>query len=124
MFPTLPIALLIFALSDASQVTQVRSSVAPNGLRGDFCNLAVVRLDRSRSLRVRGEPNRQSRTLDGLRRGQRVYACQQQGEWLRIAYHGPNAPCEATHELGLEASRSRSCRSGWVHRDFIDILTG
>ena len=95
-------------------------------VRGNLCNLAVVKPDPS------GAPSsrpRRSRAQDfvasvELSAGDRVYTCSNRGEWFGVAYSTPAARCGGPEKVGLDIRRITSCRSGWVHRDWVEVLTG
>lgn len=92
---------------------------------GSFeCNLAVVRGLDSGSLLVRVGPGRHHRIVGHLFNGDRVYTCNERRPWLGVVFQQPGVACAAPEGRGIDNNRARSCRAGWVHRDWIEILTG
>lgn len=121
------IATLLVALGTGAQpsVPVWSGSLPPaNSVRGNICNLAFVRGLGPSRLQVRAGPGRRFRSRDALRDGERVYTCNESGEWLGVVFSRPGAPCGNQQPVGLDITLTRSCRSGWVHRRWIDIITG
>jgi hypothetical protein len=63
-------------------------------------------------------------TVAHLRPGERVFVCNESGEWLGVVYKGPSRPCRGGTPAGLDVPRSPQCASGWVRKDQVDILSG
>lgn len=94
-------------------------------VRGNLCNLAAVKkLGQSRHLLVRAGSGHRFESIDRLSTGERVYTCSNRGEWIGVAYSTPNVRCGGPGPVGLDIRRTKSCRSGWVHRDWIEVLAG
>jgi hypothetical protein len=89
-------------------------SLPPAGsVRGNICNLAVVKgLRSSGLLQVRAGPGTRYRVMDALANGERVYTCNEHEEWLGVAYRRPGAPCGTREGVGLDVMLTRPCRSG------------
>jgi hypothetical protein len=123
----LSLAILMIAAGMEAQpsVPVWSDSVPPAGsVRGYACNLAVVRGIGSSRLPVRVGPGRRFKRRDALREGERVYTCNERGKWLGVVFSRPNATCGNQQPIGLDITLTRSCRSGWVHRRWIEIITG
>lgn len=90
-----------------------------------FCNLARVRDLRSgRRLAVRTGPAQRYDAVTAFHNGQAVYICNDAGEWLGVAFGQPGRPCGDGVARPLPYQVAASCRTGWVHRRWIEILTG
>ena len=88
------------------------------------CNLATTyRLAARQELNVRAEPRVKSSVVARLQEGRIVYVCNENGGWLNV-YFGGEGPCFRTYEGGLRLREARKCRSGWVPRDWVNILSG
>ena len=118
--------LLLFGQAADQPSVPVRSGRLPpvSSVKGNVCNLAVVRGVSGSRLSVRAGPALKFRRLDALRVGERVYTCNGRGEWLGVAFSRPGASCAGGGDDGLEVTLTRSCRLGWVHRRWIEILSG
>ena len=118
--------LLIIAGTEAQPSVPVWSGSLPpaNSVRGNICNLALVRGVGSSRLQVRAGPGRRFVRRDALRNGERVYTCNERGEWLGVVFSRPGAPCGNQQPVGLDITLTPPCRSGWVHRRWIEIITG
>lgn len=89
------------------------------------CNLAAVRgLRRGRYLLVRTGPGIRHSQADRLSNGDTIYTCNESRDWIGIVFARPGSPCSAPAGRGLDIRRAHSCRSGWVHRDWVTIITG
>lgn len=123
----LSIAILMIAAGTRAQpsVPVWSGSLPPaSSVRGNICNLARVRgLGPSRLL-VRVGPGRRFSRKGALRNGERVYTCNESGEWVGVVFSRPGAPCGNRKPVGLDMILTRSCQSGWVHRGWIEIITG
>jgi len=123
----LPVLILLLYGQAAPQpsVPVWSGSLPPaSSVKGNVCNLAVVRGASGSRLNVRAGPALRFRRLDAVRAGERVYTCNERGEWLGVAYSRPGASCSGGGDGGLDITLTRSCRSGWVHRRWVEILTG
>lgn len=90
-----------------------------------LCNLAVVGgLARGRTLRVRSGPGPSFPVIHRLREGQRINTCNGDREWYGIVFDTRDRPCSADPPGAIAVSRAADCASGWVHRDWVEILTG
>jgi len=76
------------------------------------------------SLAVKSGPGLSFRRIDKLQNGQRVYVCQQIGDWYGIVYTKDRLDCR----VSLSGQRSipyvGPCRSGWSHRRWIGTDAG
>jgi len=75
------------------------------------------------SLTVRGGPGTKFPALGQLPSGQQVNLCDVSGDWLGVVY----APGGSLSDCGVSAPVAErqpyvgTCRSGWVHRKFIQV---
>ncbi len=122
---SLAILMLFGGASTQPSVPVWSGSLPPaSSVKSNVCNLAVVREVGPFRLRVRAGPARRFRQLEALREGERVYTCDGRGEWLGVVFSRPGASCGSRENVGLDITLTPSCRSGWVHRRWIEILTG
>jgi hypothetical protein len=122
------VALALLALGP-SAVAQPRRSVYAGKaaeIVTDFrCNLATTyRLERGKRVNVRLSPNRNAPVVARLDEGRIVYVCDSSGAWLNVYFGGVEGPCFRTYDDGLRLRDARRCRSGWAHRDWVNILSG
>jgi len=90
-----------------------------------ICSLAVVRgLHRGHHLIVREGPTKDYVVRATLTEGSRVYICDGFREWYGIVFSTPQTPCGDQQLRGLNNRAASRCRSGWVRREWLDILTG
>ena len=118
------IALLVLGAAQSSVPVWSGSLPPPNSVHGNLCNLAVVSGLRSSRLQVRSGPGMRFQRIDALGEGARVYTCNGSGEWLGVAYGRPGMTCGSRENVGLDIAQTLTCRSGWVHRRWIEIITG
>ena len=100
--------------------------VRPGGAGVPYlCNYARVRhVQVGSHLSVRSGPGLQFSKVDQLRAGKPVYICDEQGDWLKIFYGGEETPCGSVSSVGLDVRKAAACKSGWVNRKWIDVLSG
>jgi uncharacterized protein YgiM (DUF1202 family) len=90
-----------------------------------LCNFAkVYHLKTGGRLSVRSGPGVQFSKIGSLEAGTTVYICDEQGEWNKVYYGGPNSPCGLTNPKGINVREVKTCKSGWVNRNWIDVLSG
>jgi hypothetical protein len=92
----------------------------PESVKGDSCNVGRVQSPAW----VRAGPGRPYRAVDKLGRGTTVYVCNETALWYGIAYRGPGRECGGATLLGLNVRLSTGCRTGWVPKHTLEILTG
>jgi hypothetical protein len=90
------------------------------------CNLAKVKdhIEQGDYAAVRSGPGAQFRKTDRLRSGREVYICDERGDWFKVFYSGPNGPCGPTSSSGMDAKKTKGCRSGWIEKKWIDVISG
>lgn len=90
------------------------------------CNLATTyRLERGAALKVRSKPRGNAPVVARLGEGRIVYVCDSAGGgWLNVFFGGVEGPCYRTYQDGLKLREARNCRSGWVRRHWVNILSG
>jgi len=93
--------------------------------RSYICSLSVVRgIKPGRHLLVRTGPTRNHPIIARLSTGDRVYVCNEGKGWLGIAFSRPPRLCGDLLLRGIDIRAAANCASGWVHRDWVEILTG
>ncbi len=100
------------------QVPVVRETI-----RLETCNFAQVRrIASGKRLIVRTGPGVRHAPIDSLSSGRMIYICNEWGPWLGVVYSDSGALCA---RAGLWHPLSEaSCRSGWVHQRWIEVLSG
>jgi hypothetical protein len=122
---SLAILMIVDGMGAQPSVPVWSGSLPPaNSVKGNICNLAYVRGLGSSRLQVRNGPGRRFLRKDALRNGERVYTCNESGEWLGVVFSRPGASCGNQQPVGLDITLTRPCGSGWVHRRWIEIVTG
>jgi uncharacterized protein YraI len=90
------------------------------------CNFAKVTLSSGgpAHVSVRTGAGSKFRQIDKLDRGREVYICDESGDWFKIFYSGPDGPCGGNSEDGLDVGKTKGCRSGWIEKRWIDVISG
>jgi hypothetical protein len=126
-WPVLAALLLLPAAAQADVAVRVGGDPSL-----DACGTvgAVIGLDPrgDNFLSVRSGPGGKGfREIARLNSGQQVAICDEKGAWLGIVYPARGA---ALSGCGVASPRAKSsayrgpCRSGWVHRRFVEIIAG
>jgi hypothetical protein len=90
-----------------------------------LCNFAkVVHIRSGAHLTVRSGASRQFIKIDRLSNGAPVYICDERGDWFEISYSDPNGPCGAQSPKGMDIRKANTCKSGWVRKKWIEVLSG
>jgi hypothetical protein len=123
MYPQLAVLGLLMVLWRQSVPAQ---SPSGNSSASYVCNLARVKdhIGLGDYAAVRSGPGAQFRKTDRLLSGREVYVCDEHGEWLKVFYSGPNRPCGPTFSNGLDVQKTKGCRSGWIEKKWIDVISG
>lgn len=93
----------------------------------DPCGLGVVKGLKAGGdgfLSVRARPSAQGRELGRLRNGDEVYMCADKGDWIGIVYSRPRGDCGVTSAAARSAAYAGPCKSGWVHRRWVELVAG
>lgn len=72
-------------------------------------------------LAVRAGPGTSHRMLDRLHNGESVWLCDQRGDWVGIVYGREDCGTEGS---GPEHPYTGSCRAGWAHGRWIELVAG
>ncbi len=134
-FPTVSALLLAIvpfaAMAPQSAQAQGRSvSVMVGGTADlDACQtLSQVRGLKRRGdnfLSVRRGPGSRYGEISRLRNGHRVYSCAANGSWVGIVYGARGGQdCGVSSPIRRRQAYRGSCRSGWVHRNFLTDIAG
>ncbi len=75
-------------------------------------------------LAVRSGPGARRPELDRLYNGEGVYVCAEKGSWLGIVYTRNGRDCNVTSPWPVSQPYTGPCRSGWVHKNWIEITAG
>ena len=88
----------------------------------------IARLDPAGDnfLSVREGPDSRYRERDRLGPGALVAICDERGSWLGVVYPAPgrDVDCAVAAPQARRAPYRGPCRSGWVHRRFVDVVAG
>jgi hypothetical protein len=113
---------LIFALAATAQPLQI--GVTPTGAPA-LCNYATVyQLAGSEKLNVYAAATMRSAEIDKLHEGAVVYTCDETRSWFQIFYSTDSKPCKAGTQNGLPETQRTDCRSGWVQKKWINVISG
>jgi len=93
---------------------------------GDACANGVVHgLDPRGDgfLAVKAGPGLGYKRIDKLYNGEQVYLCGFKGDWFAIVYtkQGDGSACNVTKPWPRSMPYTGPCRSGWVHRRWIEV---
>jgi hypothetical protein len=89
------------------------------------CNYARVReLKPGRHLTVRSRPGIKSKKIDRLSAGKNTYICNETQDWFEVFYSDRDGACYAPSSRGLDEQKAKSCQSGWVSKQWIDVISG
>ena len=93
--------------------------------RPSLCNLAVVGgLRPGRNLLVRAGPTVNHSVVARLGNGARVYTCNERRPYVGVVFGQAGRTCGDQSFRSLDARRSSSCHEGWVHQQWLEVLTG
>jgi len=99
------------------------SAPVPAPPSADLCNYAkVAHLQPATHLIVRSGPGKHFPKTDQLEDGAVVYTCDEHSDWLKVCY--ATGPCNEVFPQGLDAKKAQECKSGWVNRRWIEIISG
>lgn len=90
------------------------------------CNLAKIHLLKPGAyLSIRSGPNDHAAKIGQLPNGEGVYICDEEGDWLKVAYRGRKGLCgPPSPTKGLNVQKTALCQTGWVRRESVDIVSG
>jgi hypothetical protein len=89
------------------------------------CNYAkVYNLNSGEFLLVREESNHNSQIIDKLYNGILVYICDEYGDFYNVFYGRKDGKCRDINKYGIIFNETGSCKSGWVEKKWIDVLSG
>lgn len=75
-------------------------------------------------LSVRAGPGASHREIDRLRNGRSVWFCDGNGDWIGIVYGTAGQECKVGSPVARKMPYPGPCRSGWVHRAFVELMAG
>jgi len=77
-------------------------------------------------LSVRVGPGAGFRERDRLGPAVQVHVCEHDGDWVSIVYApaGRDMDCGVSAALPKRIAYRGPCRSGWVHRRFVEVIAG
>ena len=86
--------------------------------------VAGLKADGDGFLAVRAGPGTGHAMLDKLVNGDRVFICGEQGTWLGIVYSKTERDCGLSSPWSQSQAYTGPCLSGWVHRNWIQLMAG
>lgn len=92
----------------------------PQSVKGGFCNVGKVHGYPV----VRAGPGNRYRSVGKLSSGRTVYICNETERWYGVAYPGQGRQCVGAVALGLDVRLAAGCRTGWLLKRSVDVLTG
>jgi SH3-like domain-containing protein len=120
------IFLLAFMLNAVNH--DVANSISVSNEKSYKCNYAkIINLKKGAYVSVRSGPGMKYKPVDYLKNNAIIYICDEYGDWNKVFYSDGEGPCsgEVTSVLdGLDENIAVLCKSGWVHRKFIDVISG
>jgi hypothetical protein len=90
------------------------------------CNLAkVYKIQVGKHLSVRSQPSNKSPRIDQLEPKAFVYICDETYGWYKVFYgESANGCGTESPTTGLDVRQTRTCKSGWVSKKWIDVISG
>jgi hypothetical protein len=116
-----------FALLTALASNDGRAQSAGSAVGGSYvCNFARMkrRSERGASAVVLSGAGRQFRTIDHVHRNTPLYICDELEGWFKVFYSGPNGPCSSVEITGLDVQKTKGCRSGWIEKKWVQVISG
>ncbi len=86
--------------------------------------IATHWLENGMDLKIHANPRVHSAELGSLPNGTNVYVCDETETWLQIFYSAAGKPCKSGTPDGLPEPQRRDCRSGWVQKKWINVISG
>jgi hypothetical protein len=116
------IAELTLVLAFAGQPPAVGQS---RPMKPALCNFAkVYHLKGGSKLNVRSGYGVRFSLIDKLPEDAVVYTYDERGDWDEVMYGRSGKPCTSGTLNGLPETQTEDCQSGWVRKDWIDVLSG
>ncbi|MEL6529917.1 MAG: integron [Pseudomonadota bacterium] len=78
-------------------------------------------------LSVRIAPGTDARERDRIQNGNRLFLCDQAGDWYGIVYQKAGdtlTECGTGTPSAYQGAYRGPCRYGWVHKYFVELLSG
>ena len=89
------------------------------------CNISQVRgLAPRRHLLVRAGPSQSDRVVGRISEGRGIYVCNEHAEWWGVIYGEVEGACEPRLDPPVYTPFAEACRAGWVHRNWVELITG
>ncbi len=76
-------------------------------------------------LAVRSGPGTRFVMLDKIHNGHPIFFCDERGNWIGIVYSwDEGVDCGVGSPVSRRQTYNGPCRSGWVHRRYVQLLAG
>ena len=75
-------------------------------------------------LAVKGGPGLRFPRIDKLYNGEQVYICIESSDWYGIVYSKQRRDCNVSTPWPRSLPYTGPCRSGWVHKRWIELIAG
>lgn len=126
-----PLLLLLAPVDAEIEAGERLVMVGQDGSEFDACGS----LGRVRGLRPGGDnflsvriaPGSDAREKDRIGNGNRLFLCDQSGDWYGVVYQragDPMANCGTGTPSAYVGAYRGPCRYGWVHKYFVEFLAG
>ena len=121
---TLAVIFLFGATLGLASRAEQRDGEKADPIHNYLCNYAkVYHLERGSHLSVRSGAGLRFAKVGSLSEGTFVYICDEHGDWFEVFY-GSDTPCGSEIADGIRRNKTSGCKSGWVNRKWIDVLSG
>ncbi len=119
------VSLFLSVLLAVHQGGEQSNAAATLQLMPSLCNFAKLnRKGLQSNVSVRSGPGAKFSRIDTLHDGAIVYTCDEGRGWYKVSYGDVNSPCGMVSPSGLEMNKTAGCKSGWIKREWIEVLSG
>ncbi len=119
------VSLFILMLLAVQQGGEQSNGAATPHVMPSLCNFAKINRKGPQSkVSVRSGPGSKFSQIDTLHDGAVVYTCDEGRGWYKVSYGDANSPCGIASPDGLDMHKTTGCKSGWVKREWIEVLSG
>lgn len=112
----------VLAIVSANPGTSGHTHARDASVLGNLCNYAKVnRTQYHNTVVLRSGPGMRYRSTGNLLPQRVVYVCDEEGDWFKVYFDGL---CNRRSTRGLDIRYVTRCRSGWVLRNKIQVISG
>lgn len=116
---------VVLASSSAGATKPVRVRIGGSDVEdacGSTGRVAVMRA--GGYLAVRGGPGILYPARDRLFPGRTLAICEERGDWIGVIYGPDGLDCAVSSPIRQRRHYAGPCRSGWVHRRYVELVAG